>query len=85
MADAIIRKDDYPESIREFLLAFNFRRWLLDKGITHETDSVFASFKKTYQNSNYLPALNKDYNEWLAIAPGNLAPDFEGYTRVSGH
>ena len=81
MADAIIQKGDYPEAIREFLLAFNFRHWLADKGITPETDSVFADFKKTYHNSIYLPVLTKGYNEWLAIAPGNPAPDFEGYTR----
>jgi len=80
MTNALIKKGDYPEAIREFLIAFDLQYWLAANGITPETDSVFSSFQRTYQKSNYLPVLNKGYNEWLAIAPGKPAPEFEGYT-----
>lgn len=80
MTNALIKKGDYPEEIREFLIAFDIQYWLTAYGITAETDSVFTSFQRKYQNSNYLPILTKGYNEWLAIAPGKPAPEFEGYT-----
>lgn len=80
MSNVLIKKGDYPETIREYLIALDFNYWLAAYGITTETDSVFADFKRTYQNSSYLTALNKGYNEWLAVAPGNPAPEFEGYT-----
>lgn len=80
MTNDMIKKADYPEAIREFLIAFDFQYWLQAYGITPEIDSVFADFQRTYQKSEYLPALNKVYNEWLAIAPGKPAPEFEGYT-----
>jgi thiol-disulfide isomerase/thioredoxin len=78
--NALIKKARYPDKIREFFIAFNLRYWLAAMGITPETDSVFASFKRTYQKSNYLPVLNRSYNGWLAIAPGKPAPEFEGYS-----
>jgi thiol-disulfide isomerase/thioredoxin len=80
MTNALIKNGDYPEVIREFLIAFDFKYWLKAYGITPQTDSVFADFQRTYPESSYLPALNKGYNEWLAIAPGKPAPDLEGYT-----
>ena len=80
MTNALIKKADYPEEIREFLIAFDLQYWLGAMGITPETDSVFASFRRTYKKSNYLPVLNRSYNEWLAIAPGKPAPEFEGYS-----
>jgi thiol-disulfide isomerase/thioredoxin len=80
MTNALIKKGDYPDEIREFLIAFDLQYWLANDGITAETDSLFTSFQRTYQNSNYLPALTKGYNEWLAVAPGKPAPEFVGYT-----
>jgi len=80
MTNALIKKGSYPEAIREFLIAFNLQYWLAADGITPETDSVFSDFQRSYQKSIYLPAVSKVYNEWLAIAPGKPAPDFEGYT-----
>lgn len=79
ITNSLIQKADYPEGIREFLFAFDVRYWLGAHGITPETDSVFANFKRTYQKSYYLPVLDRSYDEWLAIAPGKLAPGFEGY------
>jgi len=78
--NALIEKGNYPEAIREFLIAFDLQYWLRDYGITPEIDSVFSRFKKNYPASDYLKALNKGYNEWLAVAPGKPAPEFEGYT-----
>lgn len=80
LTNSLIKKGDYPEEIREFITAFNLRYWLAAYGITPEIDSVFTSFKSTYQNSNHLSLLSKSYNEWLAVAPGKPAPEFEGYT-----
>jgi thiol-disulfide isomerase/thioredoxin len=80
ISKAHIEKAAYPVKLREFLLAFDLEHWLNASGITTETDSLFTSFKNTYEKSAYLPALRKNYNGWLAIAPGKSAPDFEGYT-----
>ncbi len=78
--NALIKNGDYPEAIREFLSAFDINYWLAASGITSQTNSVFADFQSKYPQSNYLPTLNKVFNEWLAIAPGNPAPELEGYT-----
>lgn len=80
MANALIKEGDYPEAIREFLIAFDLHYRFRENGITPETDSVFNSFKRAYQHSNYLRALRKSYNGWLAVAPGKPAPKLEGYT-----
>ena len=76
-----IKKADFVDAVREGLLAFNVDFWLGAYGITPETDSIFSDFKGTYQHSGYLGALNKTYDEFLALAPGNAAPEFEGLTR----
>lgn len=78
--DALIKKGDYPEALREALASFNLLYWLGAFGIAPETDAVFASFKRSYPESAYLPAINRRYNEWLALSPGKPAPDFIGYT-----
>ena len=80
MSNSLIQQGNYPEGIREFLLAFNLHYWLSAFGITPETDSLFSGFKRRYVTSEYLPALNKNYNEWIALSPGRSAPHFEGYT-----
>jgi thiol-disulfide isomerase/thioredoxin len=81
MTHALIRKADYPDHMREFLTAFNVQYWLAVNGIVPEIDSIFADFNRTYQRSNYSPALNKLYNEWIALSPGKPIPEFFGYTR----
>jgi hypothetical protein len=78
LTNAVVKKGDYPEAIREFLIAFDLKYRFTENGITPETDSVFNSFKRAYQHSDYLAALNKDYDAWLAIAPGKPAPKLEG-------
>lgn len=80
LANALIKKGDYPKAICEFLIAFDLKYRFTENGITPETDSVFNSFKRAYPHSDYLAALNKNYDEWLAVAPGKPAPKLEGYT-----
>jgi thiol-disulfide isomerase/thioredoxin len=77
---ARIRKADRPDAVREGLLAFNVMFWLGVYGITPETDSIFSHFGTTYRQSGYLASLNKTYDEFLSLAPGKPAPEFEGIT-----
>lgn len=77
----VIEQGNYPEALREFLLAFDLQNRLVVFGITPETDRVFNKFKNTYHTSAYLPGLTKIYSQWQALASGNPAPDFEGLTR----
>lgn len=77
-----IKKGDWPDALRENLLAFDVMFWLGANGITPETDSIFDDFKATYPQSGCLPALNRTYDEFLALAPGKPAPEFEGLTQT---
>ena len=83
LSDARIKHADCSDAVRESLLAFNVRFWLGHYGITSETDSILSDFKETYHQSKYLATLNETYAEFLALAPGNPAPEFEGLTRES--
>lgn len=76
-----INKADFVDAVRHSLLAFNVNYWLGIYGITPETDSIYSDFKETYRQSEYLAALDQTYQEFLALAPGNPAPEFEGRTR----
>lgn len=80
LTETRIKEADCVDAVRENLLAFNVKFWLGVHGITPETDSIFDSFKETYRRSRYLAALNQTYDEFLALAPGNPAPEFEGIT-----
>jgi thiol-disulfide isomerase/thioredoxin len=50
------------------------------QGITPEIDSIFNEFKLEFEGSSYATALQKRYDEYAAILPGNIAPDFNGRT-----
>ncbi|HEU5145973.1 MAG TPA: TlpA disulfide reductase family protein [Chryseosolibacter sp.] len=78
---ARINKADVPDAVLESLLAFNSNFWLGWYGITAQTDSIYNDFKAEYPKSGYTAALDKTYREFLALAPGNPAPEFEGLTR----
>lgn len=80
ITNALIKRNNYPAQIREFLQALNLRYEITGFGITRETDSVFNDFKRAYGQSKYLPVLNRNREEWLPVAPGNPAPDFDAYT-----
>jgi hypothetical protein len=78
---ARINKADFAAAVRQSLLAFNVNFWLGLYGITPETDSIYSDFKEKYRHSEYLAALDQTHHEFLALAPGNPAPEFEGLTR----
>ncbi len=77
-ANGKIRNGNYPLLIKEYLIAQDIQYWLRGQGITPATDSMLTSFKKDFVGSIYLPSLQKDYNAWLAVMPGSLAPEFSG-------
>lgn len=79
-ADEDIRTGGYTAGIKEYLLAINIKYWMMTQGITPATNLIFKNFKEDYPNSAYSLTVQKNYNEWLAIAPGNPAPDFSGTT-----
>ena len=74
-----LKEGNYPEAIREYLIAQALQYYLVMQGITPATDSIFNDFKKNYSTSLYKAGLKKDYDEWSAILPGQLAPDFNGF------
>lgn len=80
MAFDKIEKTNYPSSLKEFLFAKNVNNYLIFNGITPEVENVYSKFKKTSQDKDYLSALKKAYDKWLAIGPGKSAPDFSGDT-----
>ena len=50
------------------------------QGITPEIDSIFNEFKLEFEGSIYRTHLQKTYDEYVAILPGDIAPDFSGRT-----
>ncbi|WP_159476500.1 TlpA disulfide reductase family protein [Dyadobacter sp. 3J3] len=80
LGSAKIEKSDYPNFMKELLLAKNVNNYLVFSGITPEVDSIYLKFKNTYKNKDYLSALKKSYDKWLSIGPGRPAPDFSGDT-----
>lgn len=80
MAFEKIEKTEYPVFLKEFLFAKNVNNYLIFNGITPEVETVYSKFKKTYNDKDYLKALAKSYDKWLAIGPGKPAPNFTGET-----
>jgi thiol-disulfide isomerase/thioredoxin len=79
-SDSDIKQRTYPDGFQEYLLAKNIQYWLTMQGITSGIDSILDDFKLKYEKSVYLNAIQNEYNEWLAIAPGSPAPIFFGTT-----
>jgi thiol-disulfide isomerase/thioredoxin len=76
----IIKQRVSSIEIREYLEAKNIQYWLQVQGINSATDSIYNEFKTEFSKSNYLPALDKIYKEWLALSKGKKAPHFVGET-----
>ena len=76
----LIAKSYYPNGIEEYLRAKNIQYWVKLQGITPAIDSVIHNFKTDFKSSRYLSAIQKNYDEWLAISTGKIAPDFNGTT-----
>jgi thiol-disulfide isomerase/thioredoxin len=75
----IIGKHTSP-ALEEFMLGFDLDYRISLDGITPEIDSAMAVFKKRHPNSSYHKKINANYTSWLALNPGNPAPDFVGIT-----
>lgn len=78
--DAKIENGKFSPGLKPFLKAKNIDHWLASEGITPPVDSLYKQFIRQYSNSAYLAPLKKRYDMWLAIAPGQPAPEFSGKT-----
>ena len=57
--------------IKEYLIAIDLRHWMDSQGITPEIDSIFDEFKLEFEGSIYTTPLQKTYDEYVALLPGN--------------
>ena len=80
IVDHEIRKENYPQKIKEFLIAKNVYSQFAERGINPLTDSILQNFKKDFNSSPFQPSLDKQRNSWLVLATGKPAPNFEGVT-----
>lgn len=83
LINGMIKRDKHPPALQELLLAKNLDFNLAMMGITPALDSAYESFKKEYPSSQWRSVVEKRYNKWALLQPGNSAPDFSGVT-VSG-
>ena len=73
-----IQDEKYPSFMEELLQAKNIDYWMASLGLILSVDSIYSDFKSQYPASSYLSSLESQYKKWLAISPGNPAPDFKG-------
>jgi thiol-disulfide isomerase/thioredoxin len=78
--NTLIKDGSYPKGIKEYLIAINLLHWMDSHGITAEIDSIFDEFSLQFEGSIYAKPLKEQYDEHVAIRPGNIAPDFSGRT-----
>lgn len=67
-----------PPSIKEYLVANNFRHWVATIGISPPVDRIYSDFNARYPNSPYRKSLDRLYEKHLAIQPGSEAPAIVG-------
>jgi thiol-disulfide isomerase/thioredoxin len=75
-----IAEREFPDEIREFLIAKNILYWLASEGITTGIDSIYEQFKQKFVDSPYGINLDKEYDSWLSISKGRSAPEITGVT-----
>lgn len=80
LSNELIRRSQVPGGIQEFFLAKDIDYWLGLQGITPSLDSLYLEFNKAYASSNYRSELQKHYEDWMQIAPGQPAPEIIGLT-----
>jgi len=78
--NTLIKNESYPKGIKEYLIAIDLGDWMDSQGITAEIDSIFDEFKLEFAGSVYTTPLQKHYDEYVALRPGTIAPDFSGRT-----
>ncbi|MDW3195275.1 MAG: TlpA disulfide reductase family protein [Cytophagales bacterium] len=76
---AIIDRN-FPAVISEFLRAKDVSYWLASEGISEGLETVYAEFKRDFEDSDYSEQLGKKYSEWLKIGKGQPAPEVTGLT-----
>lgn len=82
--NTVLQHESYPAGIKEYLIAADLVKWLNSQGITPEIDSLYNEFKLEYGGSSYAAAIQKQYDEYAAVLPGTIAPDFSGRTPEGG-
>ncbi|UZR97049.1 TlpA family protein disulfide reductase [Chondrinema litorale] len=83
IADAI-KQRDYPEKIKELMLAQNTLE-VLDNGISHISDSLLNNFEKLYPKSEFLYYIHKQIKKVQPLTVGNIAPNITGITFGGEH
>lgn len=63
------------EPVKSNYLAFYIRNTLLTED-PEVVKSIFESFRRNYKESSVYPKLEKVYNQFIALTPGNVAPNF---------
>ena len=54
-----LKNGQYPNTIKELLIAMNLRHFMSERGITPILDSLFSEFKRTHSNSIHLKNLQE--------------------------
>jgi thiol-disulfide isomerase/thioredoxin len=75
-----IKQANYPSYITEYLLGKNVDYWMRSLGIPPSVEKIYSNFKGFYPSSRYYSLLEGRHNKWIALAPGNQAPDIKGLT-----
>jgi len=48
-------------------------------GITQSIDRAYTGFKEKYGSVGYAAVLERQYNKWLPLTAGHIAPEISGY------
>lgn len=75
-----IQQSNYPLFVKEFLQAKNIDHWMSTFGLVPSVGTLYTNFKKQYPLSFHISSLEAQFNEWVALSPGNRAPVFSGTT-----
>lgn len=76
----IIKAASYPDDFIEYMHAEDIKYWINYYGVTSATKGSLLNFNREFQNSRYALALQDNYDAWIAISPGSIAPALEGIT-----
>ncbi|GAB2772032.1 TlpA disulfide reductase family protein [Rhabdobacter roseus] len=66
----------FQEYFQAKVLSYSLRIY----GITPVIDSFYTQFKQTYPASRFRPSVETKYQQWVALSPGQPAPDIRGIT-----
>jgi thiol-disulfide isomerase/thioredoxin len=75
-----IPQNHYSPMMKEHFSAYNIQRGLFMNGITPSIDSIWRQFKIDFGKSKYISTIQREYNKWLVLSKGTLAPNIIGST-----